>query len=404
MSTTTKGKGLKDVKMLEITKYGGCGPDRKQNPEIYENVPFTIDSTVLKGNDEFVERLRLAKKNPEDNRLLVIDAGTLFYNGCESLLSKSAAEFKNENYSLLFRANNEMIAARGKYSKEKYFYNLFVDIKNNFQDWEVFFSLDNKQYDHAEFATGILGNLATIYRQRGVYQDCLEVMIIYRFAMDAYVALTEARKKARIATIGELTCCRELVMKHHKVKANLWVNLDRADGVAETYRFLIGYEMEKGVVGTDQEEYAWMLEHFCGKRPLNKATLDATTDAELDNAAERMRLQMKLQMKRDPKLLTSVYSDQEYLAQFGVPLNSGPILDLLPCAYCDVLELAPKSYKKCSACRSVQYCSPQCQKSHWKSHKQDCKNSPSQKENVAVVADKAKEEPKNPKKKKKGGK
>ena len=40
MSTTTKGKGLKDVKMLEITKYGGCGPDRKQNPEIYENVFF----------------------------------------------------------------------------------------------------------------------------------------------------------------------------------------------------------------------------------------------------------------------------------------------------------------------------------------------------------------------------
>jgi hypothetical protein len=36
-------------------------------------------------------------------------------------------------------------------------------------------SLENKQHENAEFATGILGNLTTIYRIRGDYELCEKV-------------------------------------------------------------------------------------------------------------------------------------------------------------------------------------------------------------------------------------
>jgi hypothetical protein len=43
------------------------------------------------------------------------------------------------------------------------------------------------------------------------------------------------------------------------------------------------------------------------------------------------------------------------------------------CAQCGVLLKKPQ---ECSACRSVAYCSPQCQKKHWKAvggHRLECR-------------------------------
>ncbi|KAJ6521915.1 hypothetical protein DFH09DRAFT_212165 [Mycena vulgaris] len=42
------------------------------------------------------------------------------------------------------------------------------------------------------------------------------------------------------------------------------------------------------------------------------------------------------------------------------------------CAYCGITELPPRS--KCSRCLSAHYCSPECQKAHWKDHKEDCRS------------------------------
>merc|ERR1712098_654381 len=40
------------------------------------------------------------------------------------------------------------------------------------------------------------------------------------------------------------------------------------------------------------------------------------------------------------------------------------------CAFCGVVQL---KMKICSRCKQVNYCSGQCQKSHWKEHKRQCK-------------------------------
>ena len=40
------------------------------------------------------------------------------------------------------------------------------------------------------------------------------------------------------------------------------------------------------------------------------------------------------------------------------------------CAGCGALKV---SMKKCSRCTAVRYCSKECQRSHWKTHKKECK-------------------------------
>ena len=43
------------------------------------------------------------------------------------------------------------------------------------------------------------------------------------------------------------------------------------------------------------------------------------------------------------------------------------------CYCCKTFEEQPHTFQKCSGCKSVWYCSVQCQKTHWKIHKKDCK-------------------------------
>merc|ERR1712098_742403 len=46
---------------------------------------------------------------------------------------------------------------------------------------------------------------------------------------------------------------------------------------------------------------------------------------------------------------------------------------LLRCANCEKLEKSLKEFKKCLGCNSVYYCSKDCQRAHWPSHKNICK-------------------------------
>ncbi|KAG9022645.1 hypothetical protein FRB95_014511 [Tulasnella sp. JGI-2019a] len=39
---------------------------------------------------------------------------------------------------------------------------------------------------------------------------------------------------------------------------------------------------------------------------------------------------------------------------------------------CEKIETKANEYKRCGSCFKICYCSPQCQKSDWKTHKPDC--------------------------------
>ncbi|GAQ80818.1 hypothetical protein KFL_000630210 [Klebsormidium nitens] len=66
----------------------------------------------------------------------------------------------------------------------------------------------------------------------------------------------------------------------------------------------------------------------------------------------------------------------EALVQVWEKMAKG--FDLKPCSNTDcqgeILESVKKTFKKCSACGMVQYCSQSCQRAHWrKEHKVECK-------------------------------
>jgi hypothetical protein len=55
---------------------------------------------------------------------------------------------------------------------------------------------------------------------------------------------------------------------------------------------------------------------------------------------------------------------------FDVGLSSGPVPDaaLRLCAHCNL----DRPLKVCARCQKVRFCSPECQKEAWKTHKPDC--------------------------------
>merc|ERR1712167_509214 len=53
--------------------------------------------------------------------------------------------------------------------------------------------------------------------------------------------------------------------------------------------------------------------------------------------------------------------------------KTGLAMDLLSCQNCRKEELKPRAFQKCARCKLVMYCSRECQKADWSSHKQNCK-------------------------------
>ena len=83
---------------------------------------------------------------------------------------------------------------RGEAAYRKY----YNDIMDNQVQWLAFFDeLDD--YEHAEHTCGILGTLATIYRQRGALDDCERVLDLELEVLSRYERSTDGAPTALVS-------------------------------------------------------------------------------------------------------------------------------------------------------------------------------------------------------------
>merc|ERR1739848_318675 len=56
------------------------------------------------------------------------------------------------------------------------------------------------------------------------------------------------------------------------------------------------------------------------------------------------------------------------------------------CDFCSKDPPPGSKFSRCSSCQSVRYCSRECQKKHWKTHKVDCKKKRAAKDATCAAA------------------
>ena len=240
-----------------------------------------------------------------------------------------------------------------------------------------------------ERLSGVLGTLATIYRQRGDLVECYNlvrpassgVQGWYDRMLTMYARHVQLREEqgwktteSMYAPISERKCLKGLRYKYHRIVVNLSVDLlalaaKRAGSrpppklskayVGASLRVIIQDEIDRKVVDDD---FRWMLSTFLNK-PETQRGLDSTSDELLGGTSDIIA--SKTAQMQSAGTLPSVAPGQPNVFTDNAVLKT--------CSTCGKREQFLGTLLRCGACFSVHYCNAVCQKSHWKRHKPDCK-------------------------------
>jgi hypothetical protein len=235
---------------------------------------------------------------------------------------------------------------RGNMKGEKFYREYYDDIEDNTADWLKFFDVPD-HYEHAEHTCGILGTLATIYRQRGALEDCEKVLDMEGRVMARYQRSTVVNR----ASTATLTCCDELNFKYQIIRYNLYCQMERYDQCVMLYRELMSHELKYNLT-FDQQMYLFMVAVILKKKP-TATVVDSLTDAEVMRMVKApMELEACTSLADRQKRKTALHS----------------------CAAnnCKRVEDAMAQFKPCPRCKTAFYCGKACQKDDWKKHKKIC--------------------------------
>ena len=222
---------------------------------------------------------------------------------------------------------------------ESVYYDLYVEITENEDFW--FSKAFPRGPEFSEWTVGILGTLATIRRQRGHVEKCLEILELDKRILDIYTNMlgTEA---------GLLT------YKYNLIAVNANVQMKNKDAALKAFREAVTYEIEQNY-SFDQQNLGWMLTD-----PGNVECEDYMTIEFLNNTS-------------DDRIWSYMILGQEFNSSAATP--SLPVEPWI-CDGCGSVESFCGDFKGCSGCKKAKYCSKPCQTKHWKLfHKFECKSS-----------------------------
>jgi hypothetical protein len=322
--------------------FGEDGKKNEINLEHDSHVKELKASKALKkaGGTEF-RQITWYKATPE----LILLYGASKLNDCVEVFTKSHREF---------------VVLDGNFKGERFYYDFFADMIKNRKLWFRLFEID-ENHILAECSVGMLGTLATIYRQRGELKKATDVMELDECVLIRYEDMIS---RLSVADPGLLPCCHDLRFKYNHIRMNLLVgqHLESpniatfAAAVPSVLRDLIRHEIQKKFT-YEEQNYAFMVEEHTHRDP-SLADLAKMTDRDV----------LKICL-----LWMEMNDDMGFLDPTKVTGKDLRKVSLQQCVQCKKVEEMRGDFQCCGSCKKVHYCTQDCQKLHWKDHKAICK-------------------------------
>ena len=229
---------------------------------------------------------------------------------------------------------------------EMMYLDYYDDICVNEKEWMDFF-VHPKNYIHAEHTCGILGTLATIYRQRGTLKECEEVL-----NMEDKVLVRYGKNCEASCIREQINCYQSLKHKARIIRYNMCFQQKKyREYCIDAFRELLDYEFKRNL-HFDRQEFLFLVHFILNKIPTAKV-LKKLTDEEI------MKCVLAPLKHSNGQLPQHMLSNQEQVK-------------LQVCANCQVEERALRQHKACTRCKTTYYCGRDCQVNHWKQHKPTC--------------------------------
>lgn len=200
---------------------------------------------------------------------------------------------------------------------------------------------------------GLLGTLATIYRQRGTdlsLKECEEVL-----DMEETFLLICKEIAQLLRDMRALQCIDELEYKYNIIRFNYY--LENVQNVAKCEPYfsdLLDYEVRHNI-DFDNQNYLFMLLSI---------NIDPTSK-NVANLTKKQRIKIL-------NIMLEMVNKEEGQQRRG---KESRRVALKKCNGCGSVESAMDEYKACSRCREVCYCSRDCQMNDWKLNKKICNKS-----------------------------
>lgn len=260
----------------------------------------------------------------------------------------------SEHARVCFNSSNQ-ISRVFKY--ERVYLEYFREIVKNEEEWMEFFLYSTFHYDRLEDAFDILLALAKIWRQRGgtvFYKKCEEVLdLLVRF-----LPVYKASCDSMVALPDRLNLNKDLIISHFKsqqshyeyLRFELYIDTEQHDLAAYYLRKVLEYDVSR----TDPGEHKILpMLYALGYKPTVESVHNQT-DSETKDMARLLGFLTRTTM------IEATEKERRSVA-------------LMKCEACNKMEDAIGDFRTCSRCSCVYYCSSECQKNHYKSHKMSCK-------------------------------
>jgi hypothetical protein len=321
--------------------FGEVGSKRESNAEYDAQVnEIKASKALMKAGGTEVRKIIWYKSTPE----LITLCGANRLNDCVKLFTKLHCEF---------------VVLVEKFKGERIYSDLFADMIKNRRLWFSLFEMDENNI-LAECSVGMLGMLATIYRQRGELKKAASVMELDECVLIRYEDMVSRLGVADPSLLAE---CHGLRFKFNMIRYNLLMGqhlespniATLAAGVPSVLRDLMRHEIQKKFT-YEEQHYAFMMPAQTYRSP---------SLVDLANLNNRDILKLCLSSMK--------MNDDAGLASTAV---TGKILrkvSLQQCVQCKKIEEMRGDYQCCGGCKRVHYCSKICQELNWKDHKAICK-------------------------------